>query len=150
MLHSSDVKFQNDSLNLNVSPKGTFKTTSNIEFSTQLRRIMSQGTAAMSNAASAAAPMVPGASVVSAVLSNAAGNLNAPDNGLNNGGLGNLNQNSNSLMNFEQMQKNMMSMNMQMISVQREFQQMSEQYTMVSNVLKTKHDAEKNAISNIR
>lgn len=143
MLHSSGVKFQNDSLNLNVGSKGTFKTTSNIDFATQLRRVMSQGTAAMSNAASAAAPLVPGASVVSAVLSNASGSLIGPDNG-------SVNQNPNSLMNFEQMQKNMMTMNMQMISVQREFQQMSEQYTMVSNVLKTKHDAEKNAIGNIR
>ncbi len=148
MVSPSMLNLQQGSINLNVSPEGTGRMTSNIDFSAQLRKVMANGAHAASKAASTAAPLIPGAAVMSAVLSNAANDLaGAGGGGMMSGASG---QNGNFLQTMEGMQQNMMSMNMQMISVQREFQQMSEQYTMVSNVMKTKHDAEKNAISNIR
>ena len=149
MAYPDITNLPHGSINLNVSPQGSGRMTSNIDFSAQLRKVMAHGANAASRAASTAAPLVPGAAVMSAVLSNAANDLaSAEGGGIMLNGVGG--QNTNFLQTMEGMQQNMMSMNMQMIGVQREFQQMSEQYTMVSNVMKTKHDAEKNAISNIR
>jgi len=151
MSHPDIVNLGQGSIKLNVNAGGTIKTSSNLDFSTQLRKVMSQSAHLASKATSAAAPLVPGASVMSAVLSDAASSLAYPENSIAGmGGFKITGSGGNFLQSFEEMQQNMMSMNMQMIGVQRQFQQMSEQYTLASNVLKTKHDAEKNAISNIR
>jgi hypothetical protein len=44
----------------------------------------------------------------------------------------------------------MMAGNLYMLNSQQGFNQMSQQYTAASNILKTKHDTEKNAIQNFR
>lgn len=51
---------------------------------------------------------------------------------------------------MEHLQENMMSMNVYMLGLQQGFNDMNQKYTAISNVLKTKHDTEKNAISNFR
>jgi hypothetical protein len=50
----------------------------------------------------------------------------------------------------KQMQETQMSFNLQYLQLQSSMQNESRQFTMVSNIMKTKHDTVKNAISNIR
>jgi uncharacterized membrane protein YheB (UPF0754 family) len=49
-----------------------------------------------------------------------------------------------------QMQETQMSFNLQYLQLQSEMQNDNRQYTVVSNIMKTKHDTVKNSISNIR
>ncbi len=49
-----------------------------------------------------------------------------------------------------QMQETQMSFNLQYLQLQNEMQNENRQFTMVSNIMKTKHDTVKNTISNIR
>jgi hypothetical protein len=49
-----------------------------------------------------------------------------------------------------QMQEMNMSFNLQYLNLQQEMQQENRQFTMVSNIMKTKHDTAKSAINNIR
>ena len=145
------------SINLNVTPQGSYRTTSNIDFSAQLKRALTQGTATASNTLSTAAPFVPGAAVLSAVLSNAANQMNtipaslgAPDMG---GGMSmgmGMSGGNNFTQSVEQMQQKMMSMNLYMLGVQSEVQRMSEQHSTISNMLKAEHETKKTAINNFR
>jgi hypothetical protein len=48
------------------------------------------------------------------------------------------------------MQELQMSFNMQYLQLQDSMQNDNRQFTMVSNIMKTKHDTVKNTISNIR
>jgi hypothetical protein len=50
----------------------------------------------------------------------------------------------------QQMQETQMSFNLQYLQLQNQMQNENRQYTMVSNIMKTKHDTVKNSISNIR
>ena len=50
----------------------------------------------------------------------------------------------------QQMQETQMSFNLQYLQLQESMQNENRQYTMVSNIMKTKHDTVKNSISNIR
>ena len=50
----------------------------------------------------------------------------------------------------QQMQETQMSFNLQYLQLQSQMQNENRQYTMVSNIMKTKHDTVKNSISNIR
>ena len=50
----------------------------------------------------------------------------------------------------QQMQETQMSFNLQYLQLQDQMQRENQQYTAVSNLLKTKHDTVKNAIHNIR
>jgi septal ring factor EnvC (AmiA/AmiB activator) len=50
----------------------------------------------------------------------------------------------------KQMQETQMSFNMQYLQLQNNMQNENRQFTMVSNIMKTKHDTVKNSISNIR
>jgi len=50
----------------------------------------------------------------------------------------------------QQMQETQMSFNLQYLQLQQTMQNENRQYTMVSNILKTKHDTVRNSISNIR
>jgi subtilisin family serine protease len=174
-MQQSGINLNHNSINLNASNMGTAKTTSNVDFSAQLRRVLAHGTAAAGQATSMVGNFVPGAAVMSAVLNNSANSL--ANDGLAQGGLGGAGLgtslggglglgfgagigggtnglvqggNPDLMSSMQHMQENMMSMNMYMLGVQRKFQQMSEQYTTISNVLKTKHDTEKNSINNIR
>lgn len=49
-----------------------------------------------------------------------------------------------------EMQKMQQSFNMQFLALQNDMQKENRQYTMISNVMKTKHDTAKNAINNVR
>jgi cob(I)alamin adenosyltransferase len=50
----------------------------------------------------------------------------------------------------KQMQETQMSFNLQYLQLQSQMQNDNRQFTMVSNIMKTKHDTVKNSISNIR
>lgn len=50
----------------------------------------------------------------------------------------------------KQMQEMQMSFNLQYLNLQNSMQNESRQFTMVSNIMKTKHDTVKNTISNVR
>lgn len=50
----------------------------------------------------------------------------------------------------KQMQETQMSFNLQYLQLQNSMQDENRQFTMVSNIMKTKHDTVKNSISNIR
>ena len=50
----------------------------------------------------------------------------------------------------QQMQDTQMSFNLQYLMLQNQMQNENRQYTVVSNIMKTKHDTVKNSISNIR
>ena len=50
----------------------------------------------------------------------------------------------------KQMQETQMSFNMQYLQLQSQMQNENRQFTMVSNIMKTKHETVKNTISNIR
>jgi DNA repair exonuclease SbcCD ATPase subunit len=50
----------------------------------------------------------------------------------------------------QQMQEMQMSFNLQYLQLQEQMQNENRQYTMVSNIMKTKHDTVKNSIANIR
>jgi uncharacterized protein YcgI (DUF1989 family) len=50
----------------------------------------------------------------------------------------------------KQMQETQMSFNLQYLQLQSQMQHENRSYTMVSNIMKTKHDAVKNSISNVR
>jgi hypothetical protein len=50
----------------------------------------------------------------------------------------------------QQMQETQMSFNLQYLQLQTQMQNENRAYTMVSNIMKTKHDTVKNTISNIR
>ena len=50
----------------------------------------------------------------------------------------------------KEMQEMQMSFNLQYLNLQNQMQNENRQFTMVSNIMKTKHDTVKNSISNIR
>ena len=50
----------------------------------------------------------------------------------------------------QQMQEMQMSFNLQYLALQEQMQNDDRQFTMVSNIMKTRHDTVKNAISNIK
>jgi len=50
----------------------------------------------------------------------------------------------------ENMQERQMSFNLQYLALQQQMQEENRQFSMVSNIMKTKHDTAKNSISNIR
>lgn len=50
----------------------------------------------------------------------------------------------------KQMQEMQMSFNLQYLQLQQQMQNENRQFTMVSNIMKTKHDTVKNSIGNIR
>ena len=49
----------------------------------------------------------------------------------------------------QQMQETQMSFNLQYLQLQNSMQNENRQFTMVSNIMKTKHDTAKNTISNV-
>jgi len=148
----------NSSLNLG---RTVHKTSSNIEFSEYLRRGMGAGAGFAANTLNEIGPAVPGAAVLSNVLSGAAARLNGmgPNPSLGGGIAGSSNAfggagmpsgRAGFMTTIKDMQENMMSTNLYMISLQKKFQQINQMFTTVSNVLKMRHDTEKNSIANIR
>ena len=51
---------------------------------------------------------------------------------------------------IKQMQETQMSFNLQYLQLQNSMQNDNRQFTMVSNIMKTKHDTAKNSIQNVR
>lgn len=143
-------------LSLNTSGDGVNRQSVNTNFAGKLRHAARETTLTAQRTANYVAPFVPGAAILSASLGSAAGNL-APDAlggrlqmaagsepGAPGGDRGDF------LGAMQDMQQNMMSTNMHMLKMQREIQQTSEVYLTASNMMKTKHDTQKNSINNIR
>ena len=153
-----------DSIPMNTSTATHSRKTSNVSFSSFLKEGIKAGAGLSKQVTDVAAPFVPGASTLSAALNQAAQKLPAGSEGnlssagvnpaflgsgeissINNAGAG-----SGTMQNMEQMHQKMFSTNMYMLGLQQKFNQASVQFTTLSNVMKAKHDTEKNSISNIR
>lgn len=150
------------------------KRTSNPSFSQHMQRGASQATRVFAKGAGTLSGAVPGAAILSNAFHQAANKMGsdfgqgsklaqdlAPSLKMSNflqgsgagteaGGTGTEKDGQGLAATMEELQDKMMSNNMYMLGVQREFQQMSEFFTTVSNLLRIKHDTEKNSISNIR
>jgi hypothetical protein len=144
-----------NSLNLNTNSGGSVKTSSNTEFSRTLKNGMAQGASLTYQSVAPVAPFVPGGAIMSAMLHNTATAL--ASEGIAGGqpiapgtGTGGVPGNGGLFQSMQQLQENMMSQNVYMLGLQQGFNDMNQKYTAISNVLKTKHDTEKNAISNFR
>ena len=160
-------------LNIRSSNAILSKRTSNPSFSEHMRRGAAQTTRAFAKGAGVLSGSIPGAAILSNTAHKAAnqldsgskrgvgfaGNLesslkignfasdslgNGDSNGSENGAPQGL------AATMEDLQDKMMSNNLYMLGIQRDFQQKSEFFTTVSNLLRVKHDTEKNSISNIR
>lgn len=146
----------NISLNLSTSGGGTSRQTLNTNFAGKLRQAARDSSLLAQKATNSIASFVPGAAILSAGLGAAAQNLansptgQSPTSPLGLDLAGGTGEKGDFINTMQDMQQNMMSTNMQMLGVQRKFQQMSEYYLTASNILKTKHDTDKNSINNIR
>lgn len=96
------------------------------------------------------APFVPGGAIMSSMLHNATTALASEGTASGGVGLPGAAGNTGMFQSMQQLQENMMSQNVYMLGLQQGFNDMNQKYTAISNVLKTKHDTEKNAISNFR
>ena len=152
-------QFNPNSINLNIQQQNSLKTkqSSNVDFAATLKQAVSRGAGFAGNVAGGMAGAVPGAAILSNAFGGAAANLQNSTGLPGALGMGNAAPGStgpagpnNMFAQVEDMQEKMMSRNMYMITLQRDMQQMSEYFTTISNLMKTKHDTEKNAISNIR
>lgn len=160
-------------LNISTGNAILSKRTSNPSFAEHMKRGAAQTTRAFAHGAGVMSGAVPGAAILSSTLSQTANKMDAANKrgvGMNpsfgsGSKLGNLlngpasnnsgdgaggSEGQGLAATMEDLQDKMMSNNMYMLGVQREFQQMSEYFTTVSNLLRVKHDTEKNSISNIR
>ena len=164
-MSSTQVASGFNSLNLNTNSGGSVKTSSTSPFSEKLRNGMAQGASLTYQSIAPAAPFVPGGSIMSAMLGNATTALagNGMGSSFSSGGsipgMGGVvppagapaaSGPTGMFQSMEHLQENMMSMNVYMLGLQQGFNDMNQKYTAISNVLKTKHDTEKNAISNFR
>jgi hypothetical protein len=143
------------------------------DFGTQVRNGVAAGAGAAGGAIGVAAPFVPGAAVVSAAVTGAAGAVGSgggagfsgngavtmgPDGiplagpGLNsNTGTQSTGNNQQDLLNqTKDMQEMMASFNLQYLQLQEKMQAENRSFSTVSNVMKTKHDTAKSSISNVR
>lgn len=146
-----------NSLNLNTNSGGAVKTSSNVEFSRTLKNGMAQGASLTYQSVAPVAPFVPGGAIMSSMLHSTTAAL--ASDGVTSGGvapvaggvgLPGAAGNTGMFQSMQQLQENMMSQNVYMLGLQQGFNDMNQKYTAISNVLKTKHDTEKNAISNFR
>jgi hypothetical protein len=142
------------------------------DFGTQVRNGVAGGAGAAGAAIGVAAPFVPGAAVVSAAVTGAAGSvqggggfagssgqvaaggeqipfggpgLNTPTNAQSTG-----NPQQDMINQTKNMQEMMASFNLQYLQLQERMQAENRSFTTVSNVMKTKHDTAKSSISNVR
>lgn len=164
-MHPTEKASSINSLNLNTRSGGFAKTSSNVDFSSKLKHGMAQGASLTYQSVAPVAPFVPGGAIMSAMLHNSAnafaseGVAPTASSNMTPGmmptgmpgssplpaaGSGNMFES------MEHLQQNMMSMNVYMLGLQQNFNEMNQKYTAVSNILKTKHDTEKNAIQNFR
>ena len=142
------------------------------DFGTQVRHGVAAGAGAAGGAIGVAAPFVPGAAVVSAAVTGAAGAVGSgggtmggsgqvamgPDGiplqgpGLNTptGTKTTGNSQQDMLNQTKDMQEMMASFNLQYLQLQEKMQAENRSFTTVSNVMKTKHDTAKSSISNVR
>ena len=149
------------------------------DFGTQVRNGVSAGAGTAGAAIGVAAPFVPGAAVVSAAVSGAAGGigggggyaggagggaggtgavatgpggipLGGPGLNSNTGTQGTGNSQQDLLNQTKDMQEMMASFNLQYLQLQEKMQMENRSFSTVSNVMKTKHDTAKSSISNVR
>ena len=149
------VEMLKNSLRMNTISSTLSRQTANQDFSSKLRQGASHSANFAAHVFDNVAPALPGGAVVSAALNDAASSLSSqpasdPAYGTLNTGLPPGIGSGNVATSMASLQQNMMSQNLYMIGLQRKFQQMSEEYMAVSNILKIKHEAGKNSISNMR
>lgn len=142
-------------LNLNANAGGFNRQTVNTNFAGKLRQAARATTLTAQRSANQAAPFIPGAAVLSATLGGAAASLSedstlASRTALGSDSINPAAERGDLIGAMEEMQQTMVSNNMQMLNVQRKFQQESEKFTLSSNIMKTRHDTSKNAINNVR
>jgi hypothetical protein len=146
------INLPQGSINFNTAPAGIGRTSSNVNFASELKNAMGQGLAASSRGMSYVAPMVPGGAVLSAMLSSAAnvalGGGNSP--AVAGGAMGNMGAGGDFMSTMQNMQQNMQASSMQMIALQENSQRMNIEFSTKSNMMKVRHDTDKNSISNIR
>jgi septal ring factor EnvC (AmiA/AmiB activator) len=82
-------------------------------------------------------------------LSQVSHHVHEMENELNHINEGSSTAGQNLLQATQQMQETQMSFNLQYLQLQNSMQNDNRQFTMVSNIMKTKHDTAKNTISNI-
>lgn len=145
-----------NSLNLNTNSGGAARTSSNPEFSRTLKNSMAQGASMTYQSVAPVAPFVPGGAIMSAMLHNTTAAL--ASEGVASGvapvaggaSLPGASGNTGMFQSMQQMQENMMSQNVYMLGLQQRFNETNQNFTAVSNIMKTEHDGKKNAISNFR
>jgi hypothetical protein len=151
------------SIRLNSEPQHTRQTPDN-SFGAQVGRGIAAGANTLASAVNVAAPYVPGGTVVSATINQAAesvgnyasgGTMNLPGQspGINTqtGTSKPAVSSAQSLMDqTKSMQEMQMSFNLQYLNLQNKMQGENRQYSTISNVLKAKHETTKNSIGNIR
>ncbi len=159
---SKNIETLKNSIRFDTTSSTLNRRTSNADFSSKLRQAASHGTAFAARTLDNIAPVVPGGAVLSSVLADAAGALNTgalePNIGVGpsvapfasgvEGPFASGPQNIATSM--ASLQQNMMSSNLYMIALQQDIQQKTAKYMAISNLLKTKFDAEKTSISNMR
>jgi hypothetical protein len=143
------------------------------DFGAQVRNGVAAGAGAAGGAIGVAAPFVPGAAVVSAAVTGAAGSVQGGSGGFG-GGSGQIaaggetipfggpglntptgqqstgNSQQDMINQTKGMQEMMASFNLQYLQLQERMQAENRSFTTVSNVMKTKHDTAKSSISNVR
>lgn len=154
--------------------------TPNTQFGNVLATGAGHAVTTLGSAASFAAPYVPGGAIVSAAVSsmgavgsslkNSGGSSLASTSSnatSSSPGSQSLTQNSSAfsaveksaaggdsqaqmMMATKEMQEMNMSFNLQYLGIQQKMQTESRQFTLLSNIMKTKHDTAKNSISNVR
>lgn len=130
------------------------RTSSNPTFTAHLANATAGGANVLAGVTGVAAPYVPGSAVLSAALNQASGQIRATNTPVDlnaapmqPGGAG---QPPEFAQSAAQMHKEMMDSNMYMLGLQQRFNQLGIQFTSQSNMLKAKHDAEKNSVANFR
>lgn len=127
---------------------------SNSTFSSHLANTAAGGANVLANATGVAAPFVPGSAVLSAALNQAAGQLRANNSPLDVNSMavhpGGQGQTPEFAQSAAQMQQQMLETNVSMLRLQQQINQLASQFSVQSNILKAKHDAEKNSIANFR
>ncbi len=161
------------------SSSTTVRQSPRTDFGTQVRNGIATGAGTAGAALGVAAPFVPGAAVVSAAVTGAAGGVQGSAGGFGGGaggaagsgvatvgsdgiplngpglntptGTQSTGNNQQDLINqTKDMQEMMASFNLQYLQLQEKMQAENRSFTTVSNVMKTKHDTAKSSISNVR
>jgi len=150
------INFANSSLRLKSNTSTLSSQTSNADFSDHLKIGAHDGLQATGQLFGATTSFLPGSSLFSAALNDAANNLSASTsssmlsaNNLSNEVSPAL-QGKNFLQMMEDMQQKMLQANLQLLDMQNKVQHQSQYFQASSNILKTTHETKVNAVRNMK